>query len=72
MRTRYLAGHSKLLEIYSRMERYKSVHPITYRGVAKMCGANHRYLSYFMCKSRKSIPVDDIERLDKFLIERGF
>ncbi len=55
-----------------RLEQYRAVHPVTYRGVGRAAGCDHRYLSEFCAHQRKTMPEHAIMSLEKFLQERGF
>ena len=57
--------------LQTRWNAYKSVHPVTCRGAAKLADIDHRYLSMFSCL-RSNLNWMNAMRLSKYLTERGF
>lgn len=68
------AKHKSLCaSVLLRFNKYRSLHPVTVRGVCELSGIMyHQPVCNWINEQRVSVPEDSLRKIDKYLLERNF
>ena len=60
-------------DLLIRFKAYRAIHPVNIRAVCNLCGIFwHQPINQWHSRTMKSIPSEAVEKIDKYLKDRGF